>query len=145
MDVGYGNTKYVTGVSGDEIRCTSFPSLVYPFPRDPSATLGGDRRKTVAIPIGGMFYEVGPDVMLAADAFRATQIHDSYIDTPEYLALARGALRLTKVDLIDLLVVGLPVAMFGARKGALEKLMTGAHDVGSGKKVLVPWPSPMAR
>lgn len=137
VDVGYGNTKYVTGVSGDEIRCASFPSLAYPFPRDPSATLGGDRRKTVAIPIGGMFYEVGPDVMLAADAFRATQIHDGYIDTPEYLALARGALRFMKVDVIDLLVVGLPVAMFGARKTALEKLMTGSHDVGSGKKVLV--------
>jgi len=137
VDVGYGITKYITGVSGDEIRCASFPSLAYPFPRDPSATLGGDRRKTVAIPIGGMFYEVGPDVMLAADAFRATQIHDSYIDTPEYLALARGALRLMKVDVIDLLVVGLPVAMFGSRKAALEKLMTGTHDVGSGKKVLV--------
>ena len=109
VDVGYGNTKYVTGISGDEIRCASFPSLAYPFPRDPSATLGADRRKTVAIPIGGMFYEVGPDVMLAADAFRASQMHDGYIDTPEYLALTRGALRMMKVDTIDLLVVGLPV------------------------------------
>jgi len=140
VDVGYGNTKYVTGATGagsDDIRCASFPSLAYPFPRDPSTTLGADRRKTVAIPIGGMFYEVGPDVMLAADAFRATQIHDGYIDTPEYLALARGALRMMKVDAIDLLVVGLPVAIFGAKKAALEKLMTGTHDVGGGKTVLV--------
>ena len=137
IDVGYGNTKYVAGSSGDEIRCASFPSLAYPFPRDPSTTLGADRRKTVAIPIGGLFYEVGPDVMLAADAFRATQMHDSYIDTPEYLALARGALRMMKVDTIDLLVVGLPVVTFGARKAALEKLMTGNHDVGGGKTVLV--------
>lgn len=137
VDVGYGNTKYVTGVSGDEIRCASFPSLAYPFPRDPSTTLGADRRKTVAIPIGGMFYEVGPDVMLAADAFRASQIHDNFIDTPEYLALARGALRMMKVDTIDLLVVGLPVAIFALKKAALEKLMTGSHDVGNGKTVLV--------
>jgi len=137
VDVGYGNTKYVAGVTGDEIRCASFPSLAYPFPRDPSTTLGADRRKTVAIPIDGLFYEVGPDVMLAADTFRATQMHDSYIDTPEYLALARGALRMMKVDTIDLLVVGLPVAAFGARKAALEKLMTGTHDVGGGKTVLV--------
>ncbi|WP_296445958.1 PRTRC system protein D [Rhodoferax sp. UBA5149] len=137
VDVGYGNTKYVAGISGDDIRCASFPSLAYPFPRDPSATLGADRRKTVAIPIGGMFYEVGPDVMLAADAFRATQIHDNFIDTPEYLALARGALRMMKVDTIDLLVVGLPVAMFALKKAALEKLMTGTHDVGNGKTVLV--------
>jgi plasmid segregation protein ParM len=109
----------------------------YPYPRDPSGTLGAERRKTVAVPIGGMFYEVGPDVMLAADSFRAMQIHDGYIDTPEYLALARGALRMMKVETIDLLVVGLPVSLFGARKAALEKLMTGNHDVGNGKTVLV--------
>lgn len=51
--------------------------------------------------------------------------------------VARGALRPMKVDEIDLLVVGLPVAMFVARKAALEKLMAGTHDVGGGKKVLV--------
>ncbi len=137
VDVGYGHTKYVTGVVGTEIRCASFPSLAYPSSRDPSSTLGAERRKTFAIPIGGMFYEVGPDVMLAADSFRAAQIHDNYLDTPEYLALARGALRMMKEEVIDLLVVGLPVAQFGARKAALEKLMTGRHDVGSGKTVIV--------
>jgi hypothetical protein len=63
--------------------------LAYPFPTRPvEPRWGSDRRKTVAIPINGLFYEVGPDVMLAADAFRATQIHDDYTDTPEYLALA---------------------------------------------------------
>ena len=140
LDVGYGYTKYVTGTTGPgscDIRCASFPSLAYPFPRDPRATLGADRRNTVAIPIAGMFYEVGPDVMLAADAFRATQIHDGYVDTPEYLALALGALRMMRVEAIDLLVVGLPVAIYSAKKNALEKLMTGSHDVGGGKTVLV--------
>jgi PRTRC genetic system protein D len=75
--------------------------------------------------------------MLAADAFRATQIHGDYTDTPQYLALARGALRMMKVETIDLLVVGLPVAAFAAKKAALEKLMTGRHDVGGGKVVTV--------
>lgn len=140
VDVGFGNTKYVTGVGGGkvgDIRCASFPSRAYPSPRDPAKTLGADGRKTVAIPINGLFYEVGPDVMLAADAFRATQIHGDYTDTPQYLALARGALRMMKVETIDLLVVGLPVAAFAAKKGALEKLMTGRHDVGGGKVVTV--------
>lgn len=137
IDVGYGYTKYTAAVAGQHLHCASFPSLAYPTPRDPGRTLGAERRKTVAIPINGLFYEVGPDVMLAADTFRATQIHDHYIDTPEYLALARGALRMMKVETIDLLVVGLPVAHFVSKKAALEKLMTGRHDVGGGKRVQV--------
>lgn len=140
LDVGYGHTKFVTGIAGpkvSDIRCSSFPSRAYPSPRDPTKTLGADGRKTWAIPIHGLFYEVGPDVMLAADAFRATQIHGDYVDSPQYLALARGALRMMKLDVIDLLVVGLPVAHFAAKKAALEKLMAGRHDVGGGKAVLV--------
>lgn len=42
-----------------------------------------------------------------------------------------------KVEHIDLLVVGLPVATFAVDKAALEKLMTGRHDVGGGKSVHV--------
>lgn len=140
VDVGFGNTKFVTGIVGgkvSDIRCASFPSRAYPSPHDPSKTLGAEGRKTFAIPIDGLFYEVGQDVMLASDAFRATQIHGDYIDTPQYLALARGALRMMKVDAIDLLVVGLPVAVFADKKARLEKLMTGRHDVGAGKTVLV--------
>ena len=82
---------------------------------------GSERRKTVAVPIDGLFYEVGPEVNLAADTFRATQMHDRYTETPEYAALLRGALSLMKVGTIDLLVVGLPVAAFTAKKAALEK------------------------
>lgn len=140
VDVGFGNTKFVTGVGGgrvSDIRCASFPSRAYPSTRDPSKSLGSEGRKTFAIPIGGLYYEVGPDVMLAADAFRATEIHGDYVDTPQYLALARGALRAMKVGAIDLLVVGLPVSAFAAKKAALEKLMTGRHDVGGGRSVVV--------
>ncbi len=140
LDVGYGHTKLVTGIAGpkaSDIRCASFPSRAYPSSRDPTKSLGADGRRTWAMPIGGLFYEVGPDVMLAADAFGATQIHGDYIDSPQYLALARGALRMMKLEVIDLLVVGLPVAHFAAKKSALEKLMVGRHDVGGGKAVLV--------
>ncbi|MFZ5507551.1 MAG: PRTRC system protein D [Pseudomonadota bacterium] len=137
IDVGFGYTKFTTGVTAADIRCASFPSLACLSTRDPSASLGADRRRTFAIPIKGVFYEVGPDVVLAGDGFRATQIHHRYIDTPEYLALARGAMRSMKVENIDLLVVGLPVATFATDKAALEKLMTGRHEVGGGKAVHV--------
>lgn len=139
VDVGFGNTKFITGGGSrsGEFRCVSFPSRAYPSPRDPSKALGSEGRKTYAIPVGGLFYEVGPDVMLAADAFRATEIHGDYVETPQYLALARGALRMMRVETIDLLVVGLPVAQFAAKKAQLEKLMTGRHEVGGGKVVTV--------
>ena len=137
VDVGFGNTKYVGACAGTDIRCGSFPSVAYPSARDLSAVPAAERRKTVAVPIDGLFYEVGPEVNLAADTFRATQMHDAYTETPEYAALLRGALNLMKVGTIDLLVVGLPVAALTAKKAALEKAMTGKHEVGNGRIVTV--------
>ncbi|MDR7092841.1 MULTISPECIES: PRTRC system protein D [Comamonadaceae] len=137
VDVGFGHTKFVTGVAGTEIRCTSFPSLCYPAARDSSKAAAIESRATMCIPIGGLFYEVGPDVVLAGDAFRPSQMHDRYTETPEYLALLRGALRMMKVSEIHLLVVGLPVALLAARKAKLERAMTGTHDVGGGRRVVV--------
>ena len=137
VDVGSGNTKYVVGTEGTEIRCASFPSIAYPSASETQAWSASERRKTVSIPIGHLFYEVGPDVHLVADSVRATQLHDEYTDTPEYMALLRGALHLMKQSRIDLLVVGLPVALLHLKKAALEKAMTGTHDVGGGKTVTV--------
>lgn len=137
VDVGSGNTKFVTGVVGNEIRCASFPSVAYPSSGDTPHWPASERRKTVCIPVGPLFYEVGPDVSLAADTFRAMQLHDEYTESPEYMALLRGALSMMKVPHIDLLVVGLPVALFNLKKSQLEKAMVGTHPVGGGKTVTV--------
>jgi len=137
VDVGSGNTKFVTAAAGNDIRCGIFPSLAYPSTDDKSRSTGEERHRTVSIPMGPLFYEVGPDVSLAADNFRAKQLHDDYTDTPEYMALLRGALNLMKVRHIDLLVVGLPVALLASRKASLEKAMTGTHDVGGARTVTV--------
>ncbi len=137
VDVGSGNTKFVTAAAGTDIRCASFPSVAYPSSDDSPSWPASERKKTVCIPIGPLFYEVGPDVSLAADTFRAKQLHDEYTETPEYLALLRGALSMMKLSRIDLLVVGLPVALFAVKKAALEKAMTGRHDIGGGKFVTV--------
>ncbi|MCD9026833.1 PRTRC system protein D [Luteimonas sp. BDR2-5] len=135
VDIGFGNTKFISSASGTDVRCASFPSLAYPSARAPTG--GGERRKTVAVPIDGLYYEVGPDVRLAADTFRATQLHDRYTETPEYLALLRGALALMRVDVIDLLVLGLPVSALAGKRAFVEKLAAGSHDVGNGQEVLV--------
>lgn len=133
VDVGYGHTKFVSAVKGREIICESFASLAYPSARD----LSGPERRTVALPINGMFYEVGPDVALAADSFRPALLHDGYVDTPEYLALLRGALHLMQLSHIDLLIVGLPVALFLTKREVLAQLATGTHPLGGGRSVTV--------
>ena len=137
VDVGSGNTKFITAAVGADIRCASFPSVAYPSSDDSPSWPASERKKTVCIPIGPLFYEVGPDVSLAADTFRAKQLHDEYTETPEYMALLRGALSMMKLSRIDLLVVGLPVALFAVKKAALEKSMTGPHDIGGSKVVTV--------
>jgi plasmid segregation protein ParM len=137
VDVGSGNTKFVTAAAGTDIRCISFPSIAYPSSDASPLWPASERRKTVCIPVGPLFYEVGPDVGLAADTFRAKQLHDEYTESPEYLALLRGALSMMKLSHIDLLVVGLPVALFAVKKAALEKMMVGSHDIGGGKTVTV--------
>jgi plasmid segregation protein ParM len=137
VDVGSGNTKLVTGVAGADIRCASFPSVAYPSSGETPQWPASERRKTFCIPVGPLFYEVGPDVGLAADTFRAKQLHDEYTESPEYMALLRGALSMMKVPHIDLLIVGLPVALFTLKKAALEKAMVGNHQVGGGKTVMV--------
>lgn len=136
VDVGSGNTKFVSAVCGTEIRCGCFPSVAYPSSGD-SPSWDTHRRKTVCVPVGPLFYEVGPDVGLAADSFRAKQLHDDYTESPEYMALLRCALGMMKVPHIDLLVVGLPVALFALKKATLEKAMVGSHAVGAGKSVVV--------
>jgi plasmid segregation protein ParM len=129
--------KLVTGVEGDRISCLHFPSNA-PIGDDVGvADAYGPKRKTVSIKIAGLVYEVGPEVHLAAGIFTARQMHDGYCETPEYLALVRGALHFMEVEHIDLLILGLPVATLKAKRPFLEKRMAGKHDVGKGRSVVV--------
>lgn len=137
VDVGSGNTKFISAAAGVDVRCLSFPSIAYPSIDGRPGWAVGDRRRTILTPVGSLFYEVGPDVALAADTFRARQLHDDYTLSPEYMALLRGALAMMKLSQIDLLVVGLPVALFAGRKAALEAAMTGHHNIGNDKVVNV--------
>ncbi len=137
VDVGSGNVKYVTAARGAEIECASFPSIAYGSSGPTPSWPAGERLRTMSIPVGPMYYEVGPDVALVRDGYRARHLHDGYAETPEYLALLRGALRMMKVPRIHLLVMGLPVNLFRQGKRALEKLAIGEHDLGDHHKVVV--------
>ncbi|WP_233584853.1 PRTRC system protein D [Aquabacterium soli] len=137
IDVGYGITKYIRRVDGDCIECGSFLSMAEFCSSDTTMQGLGGRRDTVAVPMGPHFYEVGPDIELALEPWRSTLKGEDFITTPEYLALMRGALYYMNVEVIDLLVVGLPVAYFADKKDSLVKLAEGEHAVGRGRKVLV--------
>lgn len=138
IDVGYSWTKYVVeGSRADQIRCRAFPSVA---PRASGRDLALDgltRRQTVPITVDGVAFEVGPEAPLVQEVVQALPHDNRYIYTPEYLALLRGALRLMHVDHVDLLVVGLPVALFGPQREALEARLVGVHDVGGGVELPV--------
>jgi plasmid segregation protein ParM len=137
IDVGFGNTKFVTASTAGKVDCSHFPSLAFYSLSDKPGDVIGGRRRTVCIPVDGLYYEVGHDVELAADRFRSRQLHDGYIETAEYRALMAGALSYMKLDRVDLLVLGLPVSHYLAKKGVLEKSMRGTFDVGKKRNVNV--------
>lgn len=137
IDVGYGNTKFVVASDGGDAKCAMFPSITFPSLSDPNQAQLGERRRNVAIPVAGMYHEVGPEVSAARDRFRATYMHDGYADTATYQALVRGALHFMKVDAVDVLVLGLPVATYLQKRSALERAWTGVHETAEGRKVTV--------
>jgi plasmid segregation protein ParM len=77
------------------------------------------------------------DARLADDVFSTRNMDNDHVLSPEYLAVACGAMTYMRVQTIDLLLVGLPVSTFALKKTALENRLTGMHDLGTGKKVSV--------
>lgn len=136
IDVGYGNTKYTYAKNG-EIRCGLFPSQSHWNTIDPTRNVLGEKRDTVAVPVAGMFHEVGPGVSAARGRYRATNMHDGYVDTPEYQAFVKGALTYINEERIRVLVMGLPVKHLTTKRAVLERMWTGEHELADGKRVTV--------
>jgi plasmid segregation protein ParM len=137
IDLGYRNLKFVERGDGYRFACRSFPSVA---PIASNCDLSVDRktkRDSVIVPVGKLRYEVGPDANLAQSVDQGSNLNDMYSLSDQYLALMRGALRMMKLDQIDLLVVGLPVSLFTLRRTELERRLQGHHDVGDGKRVSV--------
>ena len=138
IDVGYSWTKYVVeGDHANRIRCRAFPSVAPRASGRELAVDGISHRNTVQIAVDDLVFEIGPDAALVQEAFQAIPLDDSYAATPEYLALVRGALRLMDVSHVDLLAVGLPVALYRQRRRALEERLAGTHPIGGGGTVRV--------
>ena len=138
LDVGFGSTKFVVGHSpGGRIECRLFPSIAPMF----SLIDIGDgilkQRDSVVVMSDGNHYEVGPDSELALGTHHTRVLHSDYTRTPEYLALARGALHYMNEPVIDLLVVGLPVAHLSSLSEELAQRMVGTHPLPGNRAVTV--------
>lgn len=144
IDVGYGNTKYVSHHQyGSEVECSLFPSIA------PHASVGADlssgvfqRRNTVVVDVNGVNYEVGKDARLAQDASYGRILDPAFSLTDSYMALVRGALFYMGQEEIDMLVVGLPVNTHDQYESELSKRLRGQHRipkvVRNADQVLVP-------
>ena len=127
IDVGFRNTKLVVAADERRIECEVFPSVAPTTSgRNLSEALGRNRN-TVSVTVEGIEYEVGSDALLAEKPTPTQTMGSDFCLTPEYLALVRGALHRMHVDVVDLLVVGLPVSTFQLRKVDLVRRLQGRH------------------
>lgn len=135
IDVGYGNVKFCHGETDEKLECGHFPSIA-------KAHTGVDRgasvmtkRDLIEVQSGESKFLVGRDSIdtLSARDDRGGHLQTNYIDTPQYLALFRGALRYIGDDSIDLLVSGLPVNHFAQDKNRMRERLIGEHRFPDGK------------
>lgn len=135
IDVGYGNTKFVSSrpEAQNAINCGLFPSLA------PRAISGADlsggegfmkKRNTVRVTVGNFDYEVGPDAVKAQFGSESGRmLKEDYCLSENYRALVYGALINMQQPHIDVLVLGLPMSTWKAYKDRLAALMTGLHKI----------------
>lgn len=145
IDVGYGHIKFTEGrhATTRQIRTDSIPSQS-PTAKPP-LTAGGvmNRRDTFIIPIGDRRYEVGRDVRHALHGNNESEVLDQNFALSDlYAARLFGALNYMAPglpeDVIDVLVLGLPLNTFDKHREALEKRFTGTHVINErGEKILV--------
>lgn len=138
IDVGFGVTKYIRRADGEQIDCAMFPSLSqFDMSDYTEGDSFGQRFQVASVPQGPHFHTVGPDVEMVMDAYRPINARDNYPDSAAYAAYLRGALYFMDVDVIDLLVLGLPVADLTDKRKGLVRLAEGEHRVGGVRTVLV--------
>lgn len=137
FDLGWGYSKYshLNQASG-ELEYSSFPSLAPRYSGvDMSMSILG-KRDTVVVDVDGTQYEVGPDAADLDVNDSTRNLNDQYIHTEQYRAVFYGGLHYIGEDVIDLLVVGLPLSNMRAA-AKLKELVVGKHKINSSKTVEV--------
>lgn len=141
IDLGYNSTKFTKSIGKDnKPLCMAFPSVA---PKPPSVSVDSgfdlevfDERDTIVVDINGVKFEVGPDSLDIQSSADTRVLHDQYVNSDQYMALALGALHYMGEKEIDVLVVGLPVnnAMYSKE---LKAKLTGELKINDKEKVLI--------
>lgn len=130
LDIGYGFTKYTKGLDKDgNINCDLFPSVVAVSPNE---EMGGDfftQRDTVTVNVGGISWEVGPDINDIRSANDSRALHENFIRSEQWMVLFLGALAYMEKSSIDFLILGLPVSNM-SQAAEVQKLVQKVHKVG---------------
>lgn len=129
IDLGFGYTKISKDIN-NEIVFTSFPSVAPRASKIEDSDLAMiNVRDTIVVRVDGTDYEVGPDSLLLETSDSTRTLNDQYIHTAQYKALTAGALAYIDEEVIDLLVVGLPVSTYAQGHEQLKKSLIGEHKI----------------
>lgn len=130
IDIGYGYTKYTKGVNPDgTVNCDLFPSIAALSPQE---EMGGEffvQRDTIKVDVGGITWEVGPDVNDIKGNNDVRALHENFVRSEQWKVLLLGALAYIDKDEIDYLVLGLPVSNM-TQKDDVVKAAIGTHTIG---------------
>jgi len=138
LDLGFGFTKYSRGHTNRDLSLDVgvFPSYAAPAVDD---SLGAGVLKNlnvVTVEVDGARYNVGEDAKNAGSGQARQLLERSFFTSPQYLALAKGALTFMDVPPagISVLTVGLPLTTFGDEdlRQAIEQRLSGSHDIPCG-------------
>lgn len=136
LDLGFGYVKHTKTDEEGNVTYHSFPSLAVKSSGQDMSMGILSKRNTIKVLVEGLEYEVGPDSSDLDSNDSTRNLNEQYIHSDQYKALLYGSLYYMGHDVIDLLVVGLPVS--GLNKTAeLEKIIVGEHHITKDKKVEV--------
>lgn len=134
IDLGYGYTKFLESDINGSLKFTSWESNAVQV-NDLSEL--NTNYEIVQVPVGDKLYAVGDDSYLITSLVNTKPTHDDYVNSVEYHALMKGALRKMELATIDILVLGLPVHLFPQYRDTLKKAWRGNIDLGDGNSVLI--------
>lgn len=141
IDVGYGNTKFITREETNGIAETAamFPSVAPLASTRKLSDAGGGKRNTIKIEVENNTYEVGLDAIYAQSGVAFGKSMDTNFSTSDiYIALTLAACHYMSVDEIDLLVLGLPVSTWDNYRHQLADRVRGTHTITStGRKISI--------
>lgn len=139
IDIGYFSTK-VASNGNNKINALAFPSQCARVQEEQIISVGMTALSGVNVDVDGSSYFVGPDSGLQTKGRESRTISENFVETPEYMALYKGALHYILRDYaqqikghekvsIRRVVAGLPLNTFSEKKESVRALLEGTHQI----------------